>query len=892
MNILYPTTSPADTLETEFAALLRDRTDEEIETLAFGSPAVHFAVYCQIRDKNNEVVSPVPNILQLRLSEAYETLAAMGVRVRIIATKPRRAGCSTFCAHILYHHGMRKPCEGIAIADKKEHSEGLLTKLKSYAQADSYPWGVKITADPTNRIEYSNGTKWTIDTAENSDAAVGDTNQLGLFSETSKWPKTKAKNDGNVMAAVLPTLSGSDTVAFSESTPEGATGWQYATWQDAWTLEEFIRNHAAGIRPEEKWVKVFAGWYEFSDNRRANPCSAAEIAEMEACLDEVERFEIERYGLDWEQIAWRRDIIESVCGGDPKKFAYYYPSDDVTCWLASGRPAFDQQELAEMEQRARVADPEKGWLTQQENGKVAFMMSRDGSGDIYVWERPEEGRRYIVTCDPAGDESQTIGADPDRHSVSVWRGAFLQLNQDGSSVHRPVKKVARLKPPYYGDGDTVAGHVIRLSKYYGHAMVALEINYGLGIMRDLKLAGIPLYKRSPYSHRTKTIVEQYGYKMGDKQERKTLIDAFASAIRERAIEVLCPHSVAEYKAFVVLANGRAEAAAGNHDDDCFVAGTRILTPDGEAMIETLRAGDLVITRDGPRRIARTFNRVKPVVRNLGLVGTADHPIITPEGEKPLASVFAVDTLYVWNTTTNRVEKQSFTEARNTTGTLCRDTGTSEFIFGDMTNGKRLLSRCIGRFGLTITDLFRRSISSITSMETRATTTSATWQSLALESTLSFTCATRNRSDSCGKLDFDKRKGLSLTWPSGKKLPEQKPRWPRMPASHMSSPSESSHALAADQSSHQPSAGLSIARSLASFGSIISGLLRRRRVYNLQVEGSPEYFANGILVHNCTADAMAWETLPSATEYRRHVAPAAEPPDRHTWKRVNVSARGW
>jgi len=71
---------PDDTLETEFAALLRDKSDEEIETLAYNSPAVHFACYCQIRDKNNDVISPVPNILQLRLSEAYETLSAMGVR--------------------------------------------------------------------------------------------------------------------------------------------------------------------------------------------------------------------------------------------------------------------------------------------------------------------------------------------------------------------------------------------------------------------------------------------------------------------------------------------------------------------------------------------------------------------------------------------------------------------------------------------------------------------------------------------------------------------------------------------------------------------------------------------------------------------------------------------
>ena len=35
-------------------------------------------------------------------------------------------------------------------------------------------------------------------------------------------------------------------------------------------------------------------------------------------------------------------------------------------------------------------------------------------------------------------------------------------------------------------------------------------------------------------------------------------------------------------------------------------------------------------------------------------------------------------------------------------------------------------------------------------------------------------------------------------------------------------------------------------------------VREERVYNLQVEGEPEYFANFVLVHNCViALALAW-----------------------------------
>jgi len=553
----------ADPICQRFAESISGKTPEELIDLAYSSPAIHFACFCTIRDKDNRVIEPTPNILQLRLSEAYETLQAMGVKTRIICTKPRRAGCSTFVGHILYHHGMRQPVEGIAIADKSEHSEALLNKLSAYEGADAYDWGVKVLKDPSSSIEWSNGTKWTIDTAQNSNASVGDTNQVGFFSETSKWPQTTRKNDDAVMAAVLPTLSGPNSVAFSESTPEGATGWQYRTWQGAVTLEEFIRMHERGICPEEQWVKVFAAWFEFADNRRKNPVSAAEIEEIEATLDEEEIEGIDKYHWDWEQIAWRREIIKSVCGGDPKKFRYYYPSDDVTCWLASGSPRFDMTALAEMEAAAISQTPEIGHLVTQYRGKVNFQ--RDAKhGEIYIWEIPKQKLRYVVALDPATDESQTIGADPDRHSLQVWRSAYRDTAHD---VWRPMKLVARLKPPFYGEGDEVAGHAVRLSKFYGNAIYCQEINCGLDILRRVREAGVPCYKRRPLSHRTGKIVEQFGFRLNDEQERTAIIEALAAAIRDRALDIPCLHAIGEYKTFVRTKSGRAEAAGGAHDDD-------------------------------------------------------------------------------------------------------------------------------------------------------------------------------------------------------------------------------------------------------------------------------------------------------------------------------------
>lgn len=554
----------ADQITKRFADSLRGKTAEELQLLALKSPAVHFSLFVTIRDKNNKVIVPKPNVLQLRMSEAYETLKAMGVKVRIIVTKPRRAGCSTFGTHIVYHHGMRTPIEGIAISDVKEHSGEMLEKIKSYSATDSFPWGHHISRDPAASVAWDNGTKWTIDTAENPDAGVGGTRQCGFFSEVSKWPQTATRNDKKVMAAVLPSLSGSESVAIAESTPERAAGWQYSTWGEAVTLEQFIDMHKRGICPEEQWVKVFAAWFEFADNQRSQPVSEAEIAEIKYTLTDRERNGIAKYQWTWEQVAWRRDTIKSICNGDSKIFDFYYPEDDVSCWLAGGTPRFDMGILVDMENRARSQTYDTGYLVSQDSGKVVFQGQRDGTGDIMVWEPPKEGLRYLIAVDPASDQSQTIGADPDRHSVNVWRAGYHDMLAD---VWRPAKKVARVRPPYYADGDEVAAHATRLSRWYGHAIVALEINCGLDILRLLQTAGVPCYKRRPLSHRTNQVVEQYGFRMGDQQERNAVIEGYAAAIRNGDVDVPCLHSIGEYKMFIVNPKGKAEAASGAHDDD-------------------------------------------------------------------------------------------------------------------------------------------------------------------------------------------------------------------------------------------------------------------------------------------------------------------------------------
>lgn len=76
---------------------------------------------------------------------------------------------------------------------------------------------------------------------------------------------------------------------------------------------------------------------------------------------------------------------------------------------------------------------------------------------------------------------------------------------------------------------------------------------------------------------------------------------------------------------------------------CFVAGTMVATPDGEREIEGLRPGDLVMTRRGARPIIAVSARAASVGRvtfsnGKELIGTADHPVYILHGWTGLQSL--------------------------------------------------------------------------------------------------------------------------------------------------------------------------------------------------------------------------------------------------------------
>jgi len=129
------------------------------------------------------------------------------------------------------------------------------------------------------------------------------------------------------------------------------------------------------------------------------------------------------------------------------------------------------------------------------------------------------------------------------------------------------------------------------------------------------------------------------------------------------------------------------------EDCCFPAKTKIKVDGGYKNIEDVKVGDLVLTRDGYKKVLKSWKTgTKRVVTNFGITATPDHPIITTNGVKRLDKLTASDTIYMWK------QKQLSIEELPIKDILGQNRGKDGCITIDTQKGFPFLY--IDRYGLT------------------------------------------------------------------------------------------------------------------------------------------------------------------------------------------------
>lgn len=260
-------------------------------------------------------------------------------------------------------------------------------------------------------------------------------------------------------------------------------------------------------------------------------------------------------------------LLEGYRETDP----YYYSVYCLGQWGVLGKTVFDARKISD---RLEAAGPplRTGEFTYQtvfspelqrvliDDKSIAFMESEDGCVSLY--REPEAGTPYVIGGDTAGEGSDYfVGQVIDNitgEQVCVLRHGF--------------------------DEDQYARQMYCLGKYYGDALIAVEVNFSSYPVRELeKLGYVNQYVRQQEDSFTRRVTERFGFKT-TAVTRPLVIAGLAAVARENPELLHHRGTLGEMLTFVRSERGRAEAQAGAHDDCVMALGIAYFARDQQRVL--------------------------------------------------------------------------------------------------------------------------------------------------------------------------------------------------------------------------------------------------------------------------------------------------------------------
>lgn len=607
------------------AVASNERTQEEISLEVREDPLGWFEEFSFISDEETrKPIRPRPNILQQRMMEHYRRCQQDGKPCRMVTLKYRRAGASTASEALVYVHAQNHNARIGVIGTNYQASSNMLEMLSYigehdefpgwtgkpakadmktvawqdwYDGSDNVPWTDRVDKIIATKVVWSHGSVVELYTANNPESA----RSAGLngyhATEVGRW-KT-----GGVIDAVETLMSMRNTLpktgfhlAIEESTADGASGPfhdtcrkarypEYAKWPEmhksCWPLNDSEYGR------DLQFVFIFAAWFE--DSRHRDTLTPEQARKVEQSLDAEQWYYGEkeliakysqpgpngiRLGSEvdatiWEQLAWRRGIIQHVCtrrGLD--EFAQEYPANPLEAFRASGAPVFSQEGIMALDEAMRHAKkPECGVIDMLPSRGASFRWTPEAEAVLQVWEDAIPGCRYLISVDPTKDAEIVKGTgERDRNAILVIRDGYQRSTASGGKWF-PTKVVARVKPPNAWGDAPLSRIIAQLAAVYGGAIIVVESNLGSGLITRLRDEyHCNLYCRESWDLVRQRFASAYGWDTNE-ATRRQCISVLQEAINEQTIEVLCPNIIAELRTFVYSSKGKAEAASGSHDDD-------------------------------------------------------------------------------------------------------------------------------------------------------------------------------------------------------------------------------------------------------------------------------------------------------------------------------------
>lgn len=498
--------------------------------------------YCEsllyIRDKKQRLVKlkfkPAQENLYRIIKEEHQARRP----VRLIVLKGRQEGISTVSEALMFQDSATRPLVNTLIVAHRDDSTAALFNMNKLF-FDYLPKALQPMRKNSNAKElvFENPTRNEDEkrrrpglrsrirciTAGGKGAGRSLTQNNVHLSEFAFWPGNKMETLLGIMQSVPDDIN---TMVIIESTANG--------------FNEFKTLWDGAVAGTNGWRPVFLPWYMEPEYRKP--------VEPGTVWTDEERKLQEQYGLDEEQLSWRRWCIKTNCSGDEQLFRQEYPNTPDEAFLLSGDPFFDNDVI--MARRLAAKKPLRVGLFEHDEPEIEggmpwnWKFTDREKGYIRIYEEPVPGRPYVLGGDTAGEGSDCFTA----HVLD---------NTDGHQVAELQQPLSEI---------LYARQVFCLGHYYNTALIGVEVNFSTYPERKLEEWHYPkLYQRERFDTFANTMVKSFGWVTSPKT-RPAILAELHTIMDEAPELVVSFETLGEMLTFVHGKNRRPEAAEGEHDD--------------------------------------------------------------------------------------------------------------------------------------------------------------------------------------------------------------------------------------------------------------------------------------------------------------------------------------
>ena len=482
-----------------------------------------------IKNKSGQVQRLKLNPPQEKLYEAVRNLDRAGKPIRIIILKARQEGFSTLTEALIFHGAVtHRNREALIVAHREDATSNLFRMSKRYFDLLDEPMKPMLKASNARELVFENPSKNPKErekrpglrsrircvTAGGKGIGRSDTLQYVHISEYAFWPDGAGGKAETLLGILQAVPAEAGTMVVIESTANG-----YDDFKSMWDR---------AVAGENDFTPLFFAWFENPEYRKIVPPGTEWTAEEKELQ--------ERYGLEDEQLSWRRWCIQNNCGGDVSKFHQEYPSNAEEAFLHSGEGVFDNEQVqARLERctdpiaRGRIEDGR--WIEKEQ-------------GEICIYEKPETGVPYVIGGDTAGE-----GSD--------WFTGIVINNVSGRIVATLRRQYS--EPEY-------VKQVRELGRMYNNALLSIEANFSTYPNAKLQELNYPkLYVREREDVYTGELHKSFGFRTTP-QTRPRMIAQLVEVFQDHPEFFTDRALLKEMLTFVYNEDHRPEAMVGKHDD--------------------------------------------------------------------------------------------------------------------------------------------------------------------------------------------------------------------------------------------------------------------------------------------------------------------------------------